>query len=328
MATVDPLGPNSEFERGTGPRVGRPRQVLLAALFVVVGLSAAQLATVGVSEGGGIGTETETCPTNGNGNGDGTSGDALAVAAVECEPKHKGGRGEHTGIGNEDGDDDGDDGDDDGDDQPPPAIEEFVPTIPSFPGLGPPLPLKNFNVVFTSGVVYYALPGSSQLQKLIDVEQLPFGSRIFAPNGSFRLIVNNGSGLETGVFANGIFTISQGPLNRVRSSQLNRRLITRLTLRGGRFAGCRRAARGRASAAARRSRRRVLRRGWSVSRGRFKTRGAYAAATVRGTVWLMQDRCDGTLIRVRRGSATIWDFTRQLRRVVRAGHEYFAPARR
>ena len=56
-----------------------------------------------------------------------------------------------------------------------------------------------------------------------------------------------------------------------------------------RAAGARAAANGRSAA---QSIRRRLR---ASARGRFRTRGRHSAATVRGTVWLTADRCDGTL---------------------------------
>jgi hypothetical protein len=40
---------------------------------------------------------------------------------------------------------------------------------------------------------------------------------------------------------------------------------------------------------------------WGSGKGQFRTKGRYAAATVRGTIWLTADRCDGTFVRVRRG---------------------------
>jgi len=54
---------------------------------------------------------------------------------------------------------------------------------------------------------------------------------------------------------------------------------------------------------------RPVRRLWGNGRGRFRTAGRYSAATVRGTWWLVEDRCDGTLTRVRRGEVEIEDFT-------------------
>ncbi len=60
------------------------------------------------------------------------------------------------------------------------------------------------------------------------------------------------------------------------------------------------------------------------AKGRFRTQGKYATAAVRGTVWLTEDRCDGTLIRVRTGSVTVRDLVRKRTVVVRAGQSYLA----
>ena len=52
-----------------------------------------------------------------------------------------------------------------------------------------------------------------------------------------------------------------------------------------------------------------MRRLWGKGHGRFRTSGHYSAATVRGTKWLMEDRCDGTVTRVVRGTVEVEDFT-------------------
>lgn len=302
-------------------RLGRgPRQLLLVALFLALGLSAAQLASEPAE--GGDPPPTETCPSDGDGDSTSSGTAAFSVrGASSCEPPHKGGRGEHTGITGGQDNDGNNNNDNDDDPPPPPPITEPLPP-PTLPGVPDPVPGK-FNIVLTGGDVFYALPGSTQFIRLVDVKQLPFGSTIVATNGSFRVIVNNGSGNETGVFAGATFTISQGPLNRIRASQGARKLITRLTLRGGRFSRCRPPVRGRGASAAR-TRRRVIRRAWSVAKGRFKTRGSHAAAVVRGTTWLTQDRCDGTLIRVARGVVYVWDFLKHRRVRVTRGHTYLA----
>ena len=49
---------------------------------------------------------------------------------------------------------------------------------------------------------------------------------------------------------------------------------------------------------------------WGSGHGSFRTRGRYASATVRGTVWLQKDTCSGTLTVVRRGVVTVKDFVR------------------
>jgi hypothetical protein len=68
---------------------------------------------------------------------------------------------------------------------------------------------------------------------------------------------------------------------------------------------------------------------WLSARGSFRTRGRFATATARSGRWLIEDRCDGTLVRVLRGSVVVRD--RLLRRSVRvrAGGTYLArPAAR
>ena len=65
----------------------------------------------------------------------------------------------------------------------------------------------------------------------------------------------------------------------------------------------RRAARAaRRAAAARRRRPSASQRHlWGDGKGRFRTGGRFSSATVRGTRWVVSDRCDGTLTRVVRG---------------------------
>ena len=72
----------------------------------------------------------------------------------------------------------------------------------------------------------------------------------------------------------------------------------------------------------RRRGRRVIRRLWGRGKGKFRTRGRYAAATVRGTQWRTIDRCDGTLIRVKRGTVIVRDVRRKRAVSVRASQEY------
>ena len=65
--------------------------------------------------------------------------------------------------------------------------------------------------------------------------------------------------------------------------------------------------------------RRTIRRLRANARGRFRTIGRNSSATVRGTVWLMEDRCDGTLTKVRRGRVVVRDFRRKRSITLRAG---------
>jgi hypothetical protein len=97
-------------------------------------------------------------------------------------------------------------------------------------------------------------------------------------------------------------------------------------LKGSTFNRCATASPGKKATAAR-SRRRI-RRLRANARGRFSTRGRYSAATVRGTIWDVTDRCDGTLTKVTRGKVAVRDFRRRKTIVVRRGKSYLARARR
>ena len=61
--------------------------------------------------------------------------------------------------------------------------------------------------------------------------------------------------------------------------------------------------------------------------GKFRTRGRYSAATVRGTKWTIADRCDGTLTHDITDSVVVSDFVRHKTVILHAGQSYLAPAR-
>jgi hypothetical protein len=64
---------------------------------------------------------------------------------------------------------------------------------------------------------------------------------------------------------------------------------------------------------------------WGSGSGDYKTVGSHGSATVRGTVWLVADRCNGvTLFKVNRGTVVVRDFTEQAKVVLDAGEQYIA----
>ena len=63
-----------------------------------------------------------------------------------------------------------------------------------------------------------------------------------------------------------------------------------------------------------------IRRLWGSGHGKFTTKGRYAAATVRGTIWLIADYDDHTLVTVRRGIVAVQDLTTKKTKLVTAGH--------
>ena len=66
---------------------------------------------------------------------------------------------------------------------------------------------------------------------------------------------------------------------------------------------------------------------WGDGKGNFQTIGHNGSATVRGTNWFTEDRCAGTVFKVKRGVVAVRDFSRRLNVTLRAGQSYLAPAR-
>jgi hypothetical protein len=156
---------------------------------------------------------------------------------------------------------------------------------------------------------------------LAEVRQLPIGSLVDSRFGTSRLVSarNRRGRTQAGRFSAGVFQVLQSRARRARG-------LTELQLKGASFGSCRRGGSGRGSASAAGLSRRTIRRVRGNANGRFTTRGRHSAATVRGTIWTVADRCDGTLTKVRRGSVSVRDFRRKRTVVVRAGKSYLAKA--
>lgn len=160
---------------------------------------------------------------------------------------------------------------------------------------------------------------------LIGETSLPFGVAIDAAQGTavLTLATNRPGHRQVIALTGGEFVVRQRGRNPV----------TEIILAGGNFAGCPSAGPRAASSAARhRSRRRsrhsVVRSLWARDdHGRFSSYGANSVATVRGTIWLTEDRCDGTLTRVVRGRVAVFDIHLHRTAVVSAGHSYLARSR-
>jgi hypothetical protein len=144
-------------------------------------------------------------------------------------------------------------------------------------------------------------------------ERVPNGATVDTTNGTITLESVSPSGtLQKANFDGGVFKVSQ-PKNG----------ITTLTLTGGDFGACSTKGR-RLVSASQGGPTTVVRSLWGNGHGQYETKGRYAAATVRGTYWNTQDRCDGTLIRVRRGVVTVDDLVKHKIVNVTAGHTYLA----
>ena len=132
------------------------------------------------------------------------------------------------------------------------------------------------------GTVKVRMPGEPS-QRLRGRERLPAGTLVNAIRGVVTLEAIGPRGTQRASFYEGAF--------RIELDTADGAVETRLV--GGDLSKCRTP--GRSGA------RRPVRKLFGDGKGDFRTSGRFGAATVRGTVWVVRDFCEGTQIGVRRG---------------------------
>jgi uncharacterized repeat protein (TIGR01451 family) len=192
-----------------------------------------------------------------------------------------------------------------------------------------------------SGFVCVQLPNTTECVDLATLEAIPVGSTIDATNGRARIRVAAADGtIQTvDVYEGKAVLIQTTVAARSTAALGGAASVTEFRLTGGDFSSCTAkpaAVKKKAKSKAKKKRkpagveqeqakpRKPVRRLWGNGSGDFRTRGRYASATVRGTVWLTEDYCNGTLIRVRQGTLTVRDLVKNTAVTVTAGKSYFA----
>jgi hypothetical protein len=207
----------------------------------------------------------------------------------------------------------------------------------------PAAPVAGMSVTVhpVSGTVQVRRPGGSGFVSLRKASSIPVGTVIDTTHGKVSLTsaVNRTGKTKTGLFTSGRFVVGQANVARP---------LTELRLAGGSFAACsapspltqRQIVYGSASLRSGELRaflpraegpgaHKVVRKLWGQDNGgKFRTIGRSASAAVRGTIWLTEDRCDGTLIRVDRGRVLVHVPGRRHDLLISAGHSYLARAHR
>jgi hypothetical protein len=180
-----------------------------------------------------------------------------------------------------------------------------------------PTPVAGKTVVAqpVSGKVRVRRPGTNTFVDLIGGQGVPVGATLDTKHGTVQLtaVQKPGGKLETAKFYDGIFKLTQT------------KATTDLTLNEALAACPKTKKKTHATAAAKKPKSRKL---WGNGHGSFRTRGRYSAATVRGTQWLVEDTCAGTLTRVAHGVVSVRDNVRRKTVTVRAGKKYLARPRR
>jgi hypothetical protein len=169
-------------------------------------------------------------------------------------------------------------------------------------------------------VILARLTPGGPLVQLSGPTDVPVGALIDARSGTVALDLAMPAGHTQPVsIGRGSFTITQP---RTQHG------MAHIGLAGGSFATCPagNAHAGDAHAAnAKAKPGHVVRQLWSKdNHGKFQTYGHNSVATVRGTEWLTQDRCDGTLTHVIQGVVAVHPRGTHKTILVTAGHSYLA----
>jgi hypothetical protein len=199
---------------------------------------------------------------------------------------------------------------------------------------GKPNPNETVVVQELTGQVLVKLPGTDQYVDLgsLTVEEVPNGTLVDARKGRFALTVAAaGETTASTVFYDGIASVTQ-----LAATDPTAPGVTELALQGGDFGKPCVSALAKAKPKKKAKRKTLaleqdkpvkpVRRLWGDGSGSFRTRGRYGSATVRGTIWLTEDYCNGTLVRVQRGLVAVRDVVKNRTVLVPAGKSYFAEA--
>jgi hypothetical protein len=206
----------------------------------------------------------------------------------------------------------------------PPEPEKHEETKP--PSTNPPtnpltlslIPSNGEKVVVKpeEGRVLIKLPGTKKFVPLKELKEIPVGAVIDATKGRVKLTSIDPDGTEqTAEFFGGVFRVKQREgAGLVVLELLDTNACPATGSRAGAFAIASAAKHARASGKL-----------WGSGHGSFRTEGNNGSATVRGTIWLVEDRCDGTtFFKTRRGVVSVRDFFAHKTLPLPAGKTYLA----
>ncbi len=184
---------------------------------------------------------------------------------------------------------------------------------------GVPDPVVGESVIVTpiSGVTGTKCQGDPGFVTLKVEKAIPIGCEVNTRPGRLRLTSSTGTGggTQSAQFYDGMFRVKQ---------KSGGKPFTELKLSGALECGKNRL--GGANAAKRKGKGRKL---WGKGKGKFRSKGKKGAGSVRGTTWLVADRCDNsTLGRVKKGKVRFRDFVRKRTVTLKRGDSYVAKARR
>jgi uncharacterized protein YkwD len=197
---------------------------------------------------------------------------------------------------------------------------------------GPPQPVygQSALVAPVDGIVLVKPPSATTFSPLTDIQLIDSATQLDTTKGRVRLtsVADDHGAIQTADFYQGRFAVTYAP----DFPAVSPNLVTNLQLSGA-LTGCSPAVVPRRLSGPVKQRPRAkpkptgptTRALWGSGKGSFRTQGAYAAATVRGTVWFTQDSCAATLVRVQTGVVDVFDIKRNTHVSVPAGQSVVIP---
>jgi hypothetical protein len=204
----------------------------------------------------------------------------------------------------------------------------------------PPVPGRSVVVKVVSGQVFVRYPPgyvpratgpAKGFVPFAGAANIPVGSQLDTRKGRVAVTSAADTGAkktQTSDFYRGIFQVKQAVPKKTPTKPTA--LTTDLVMKGQLARSQCAPLKGASAAQAKKKKgpKAVLGKLWGNGKGKFRTNGKYSAATVRGTIWLVEDRCEGTFTRVVRGTVRVRDLRRKKTVRVKAGQTYLARAQR
>jgi hypothetical protein len=207
---------------------------------------------------------------------------------------------------------------------PPPDPEPPVTDPAPTPGPAAPTPELGTSVVASpaTGTVRVRAPGDDHYTTLGANDVVPVGAKIDTRRGAIDLVSALADGsTQKAKFWNGVFTVRQSKKGKGYTD-----------IHVAPATGCKSRAKARKSADVSASRKKKKRRRNSLwgrdDHGRYRGHGRGSVATVRGTTWLMEERCSGSYTKVKQGKVSVRDKRRHRTVLLRAGDSYLARTKR
>jgi hypothetical protein len=210
---------------------------------------------------------------------------------------------------------------------PPPVLGKAVDVAPVsghvFILLPPGTSLGTAGDARTSAA---ALAKGQSFLPLTEARQIPTGSEIDALHGSLKMVSNTGKvgKTQTATLAGGVFKLTQ--VRKGISKGLTTFKLVESAFQGAPSYSLCTAKTSADEATIAKLSTKTLQLLKVSGHGKFQTAGRYSSATVRGTIYTVADRCDGTLTHVIRDTVLVDDFVRHKKILLRSGQSYLARA--